>query len=317
MALMLSNCPRALVVDDQRDAAESFARVLAAMGCHAEFVTDPSLVMNTVERLRPQIVFLDLGMPVINGYELARLLRDKYGWQDGIRLVAVTGYGSDEHRALSRTAGFDAHVLKPVSPELVESMVRTLFPEIDIPAGAPGAGLWEPAAPGAIPAVSGYPLPPRTRILLAVTQDVLQRFQRILDRHDLTVISDSREAMRALEDHFGLVIVSVHFDESQMFSLLGDVRAHSNYRKIPILCVLGTHRVLTDIAIEGLDHAVKAMRANGFLDLHHFDDDNEGNARIRRIVDYLILIDGDLQHIARVTGEAVVPIERERRRKSG
>jgi hypothetical protein len=54
------------------------------------------------------------------------------------------------------------------------------------------------------------------------------------------------------------------------------------------------------------------MRANGFLDLHHFADDDEGNARIGRIVDYLILIDGDLQHIARALDDSVVNIERRR-----
>jgi len=54
------------------------------------------------------------------------------------------------------------------------------------------------------------------------------------------------------------------------------------------------------------------MRANGFLDLQHFDDDEEGNNRICRIVDYLILIDGDLQHIARTTGETLVPADRRR-----
>ena len=55
-----------------------------------------------------------------------------------------------------------------------------------------------------------------------------------------------------------------------------------------------------------------AMRANGFLDLSHFPDDEEGNTRIRRIVDYLILIDGDLQHIARTTGETLIPADRRR-----
>jgi hypothetical protein len=52
--------------------------------------------------------------------------------------------------------------------------------------------------------------------------------------------------------------------------------------------------------VEGLDHAVKAMTANGFLDLHRFPDDDNGNSRIRRIIDYLILIDGDLQSISGV-----------------
>ncbi len=101
-------------------------------------------------------------------------------------------------------------------------------------------------------------------------------------------------------DKYGMVIISVHFDESQMFTLLGDIRAHSKYRKVPIVCVLGERGRLSDVAVEGLDHAVKAMTANGFLDLQRFPDDDIGNARIRRIVDYLILIDGDLQAISEV-----------------
>ena len=123
----MSHCQRALVVDDDRDVAESFARLLESMGCHAEFLTDPALAMDKVERIRPEIVFLDLGMPGIDGYELAGRLRAKYGWH-GLCLVAVTAYGSQEDRARSRAAGFDAHVLKPVSPELVESMLGTLLP---------------------------------------------------------------------------------------------------------------------------------------------------------------------------------------------
>lgn len=137
--------------------------------------------------------------------------------------------------------------------------------------------------------------------------------RRILVRHELTFVNTSDEAMNALEERHGMVVLSVHFDDSRMFSLLGDIRAHSAYRKVPVLCVLGTRgRAITEIAVEGLDHAVKAMRANGFLDLEHFADDEEGNARICRIVDYLILIDGDLQHIARTTGETLVPQDRRR-----
>ena len=161
-----------------------------------------------------------------------------------------------------------------------------------------------------------YTPPPQTRILTAVTPDVLARLRRIIRRHELVPVKSAAEALRRLDDenHFGLVLLSVHFEESQMFTLLGDIRAHSGYRKIPILCVLGGERgrALSDVTIEGLDHAVKAMRANGFLDLQHFDDDEAGNTRIERVVDYLILIDGDLHHIARVTGESVVPLERRR-----
>jgi hypothetical protein len=115
-----------------------------------------------------------------------------------------------------------------------------------------------------------------------------------------------------------MVLLGVHFDESQMFTVLGDIRLHAKYRKVPILCVLGTKgRFLTDVTIESIDHAVKAMTANGFLDLEHFPDDEKGNERIRRIVDYLILIDGDLQHIARSTGESVEAMPHGERRRRG
>jgi PleD family two-component response regulator len=161
--------------------------------------------------------------------------------------------------------------------------------------------------------MTNYQQPPRTKILLAVTPDMRERLTRILVRHELTTVDTSDAAMRALEDRYGIVILGVHFDDSQMFSLLGDIRAHSGYRKVPILCVLGSRgRAITDIAVEGLDHAVKAMRANGFLDLSHFPDEEESNARICRIVDYLILIDGDLHHIARTTGEMLIPVDRRR-----
>ncbi len=161
--------------------------------------------------------------------------------------------------------------------------------------------------------MNSYTPPPKSKILLAVTRDMLDRFQRILSRHDTTFVDSAGEALRELDDRFRLVVLSVHFDESQMFSLLGDIRSHSHYRKVPILCVLGARGpAIGDVAVEGLDHAVKALRANGFLDLHHFDDDDEGNARIARIIDYLILIDGDLQHIARALDDSVVQIERRR-----
>lgn len=66
------------------------------------------------------------------------------------------------------------------------------------------------------------------------------------------------------------------------------------------MCVLADRGRLSEVAVEGLDHAVKAMTANGFLDLHRFADDDNGNSRIRRIIDCLILIDGDLQAISEV-----------------
>jgi len=159
---------------------------------------------------------------------------------------------------------------------------------------------------------------PRTKILVAVVHDNRERLVHVLEGHDLVFVDNGDDARDLLDrDVFGLVMVGVHFDESQMFTLLGDIRSHAKYRKVPVLCVLGSWgRMLSEVAVEGLDHAVKALRANGFLNLLHFPDDEEGNARIRRIADYLILIDGDLQHIARQTGEPVDPPAKERRHAS-
>src|SRR4051812_16719370 len=165
--------------------------------------------------------------------------------------------------------------------------------------------------------VQKYDPPPKTRILLAVTADKRDRLARILEHHELVFVQSSYEAMRYLmQDGFGMVMIGVHFDESQMFTLLSDVRAHAKYKKVPILCMLGERgRALSQIAVDGLDHAVKAMTANGFLDLNRFDDG--GNTRIRRIVDYLILIDGDLQNPAAEVDTGVPVLNLLDRRRAG
>ena len=120
--------PRALVVDDNRDAAESFARLIETFGCQASFETDSLKAEQAAENLRPEVIFLDLAMPGLSGHDLARLFREKYGWQ--VRIVAVTAHTDDHNRALSREAGFDAHIGKPYTAERIQSMLLTLFPEM-------------------------------------------------------------------------------------------------------------------------------------------------------------------------------------------
>jgi CheY-like chemotaxis protein len=123
----MKQCPRTLVVDDEPDAAHTFAALMNSLGCETTALTDPFDAAPTVEATNAELVFLDLNMPGLDGLTLARMLRGKYGWQR-IRIVAVTAYGSDEHRAATREAGFDAHVVKPVDMHLLESMLHTLFP---------------------------------------------------------------------------------------------------------------------------------------------------------------------------------------------
>lgn len=123
---------RALVVDDKQDVAESLSRLLLAMGCAATFVTNPAVALDAAQALEADIVFLDLGMPNLDGYALARKFRKCY--RDApLRLVAVTAYGTAEDRALSRASGFDARMQKPVDIAMVEAMLATLFGAIARP----------------------------------------------------------------------------------------------------------------------------------------------------------------------------------------
>lgn len=116
----------ALVVDDNADVAESFARLLLALGCEAAYVTDPHKALKEAERLKPHIAFLDIGMPEIDGYRLAHLLRRQFG--EELKVVAVTAYASAQDRRAARRAGFDAHVSKPIDIAVVESIIKTVLP---------------------------------------------------------------------------------------------------------------------------------------------------------------------------------------------
>jgi CheY-like chemotaxis protein len=117
---------RVLVVDDLPDAAESLARVLQAMGHEAVYVTQASKALEAARRMQPHIAFLDLGMPEMDGFTLARLFRAEFGFE-ALRLVAITAWGRTEDRAASRQAGFDAHVTKPAEMEIIDSILKTVL----------------------------------------------------------------------------------------------------------------------------------------------------------------------------------------------
>ena len=106
---------RALVVDDNRDAADTLAMMLELLGHETRRLYDPHAVPAEVEAFAPDVVFLDVGMPGLSGYDLARLLRSQPGG-DRLLLAAVTGWGQPEDRRRTREAGFDHHLVKP--PEL-------------------------------------------------------------------------------------------------------------------------------------------------------------------------------------------------------
>ena len=121
---------RILVVDDHVDTALSFAAMLIAMGHQATYLTEPEQVERKVDALKPQIVFLDIGMPRMNGWQVAERLRARYSF-DVLKLIAITAYGAEHDRAKSRRSGFDAHLVKPVSAELVESILTQFFTQDD------------------------------------------------------------------------------------------------------------------------------------------------------------------------------------------
>lgn len=114
---------RILVVDDNPDSADMLAMSLRMMGHDVRALYDPLQVLSSALELHPDIAFLDVGMPVLNGYALAAQLRDQQ-WPEGRRprLVALTGWGRDEDRRRSEDAGFDDHLVKPADMDLIESV---------------------------------------------------------------------------------------------------------------------------------------------------------------------------------------------------
>jgi two-component system CheB/CheR fusion protein len=111
-----------LVVDDNVDAAESLALLLRLEGHDVWVAHDGSGALAAVEADPPDLVFLDIGMPVMNGYDVARRLRDRPGLEN-LLLVAMTGWGQEEDRRRSQEAGFDHHLIKPVEPEALHKLL--------------------------------------------------------------------------------------------------------------------------------------------------------------------------------------------------
>jgi CheY-like chemotaxis protein len=120
---------RVLVVDDNVDAAESMAILLRLMGHDVRTVHGGEAALEAVASEQPELVLLDIGMPGLNGYEVARRLRAEYG-PERLKLIALTGWGQEQDRRRSKEVGFDHHLTKPV--EL--SMLQTV---LDLPAAAP------------------------------------------------------------------------------------------------------------------------------------------------------------------------------------
>jgi CheY-like chemotaxis protein len=120
---------RVLVVDDNRDAAESLA-ILLKLGGHETYVAHDGLeAVEKAAQLSPDIILLDIGLPKINGFEAARRIR-QLSQGKRLVLVALTGWAQDADRQKSREAGFNAHIVKPVDPDILANLLRE-FPVVD------------------------------------------------------------------------------------------------------------------------------------------------------------------------------------------
>jgi two-component system CheB/CheR fusion protein len=113
---------RILVVDENVDAARSLAAILMQMGHQVEISHDGIAALQAALRLRPSVVFLDLALPGMEGYEVASRLRREPGFNHAL-IIAVTGSGDDEARRRTHDAGFDHHLIKPVDPRFLASLL--------------------------------------------------------------------------------------------------------------------------------------------------------------------------------------------------
>jgi CheY-like chemotaxis protein len=109
-----NNRKRILMVDDNEDVATTLKQALEQMGHVVAVAEDGPSALKTAKQFHPEVALLDIGLPAMDGYELAQRLRAMDDISPHLRLIAVTGYGLDRDRVRSAAAGFDAHIVKPV-----------------------------------------------------------------------------------------------------------------------------------------------------------------------------------------------------------
>jgi CheY-like chemotaxis protein len=116
---------RILVVDDNRDSADSLATMLNIMGNEVRAAHDGLEAVDLAATFKPEVVVMDIGLPMLNGFDAARRMRDQPGG-NGMVIVALTGWGQEEDRRRSQEAGFDHHIVKPVDPFALEKLLDEL-----------------------------------------------------------------------------------------------------------------------------------------------------------------------------------------------
>ena len=114
---------RILIADDNRDAADTMGMLLELGGHEVIIAHSGDQALELGRQHRPDVVILDIGMPDINGYDVARIARNE-DWGRSAYMIALTGWGQAEDKERARMAGFDRHLTKPVDPDLVEEILK-------------------------------------------------------------------------------------------------------------------------------------------------------------------------------------------------
>ncbi len=115
---------RVLVVDDNQDTTQTLSQLLQLMGHEVQVAQDGKAALDAAKQFKPEAVLLDIGMPGMNGYEVARCLRADYA-QNQLLLIALTGWGQKNDRQQAQEAGFDIHMTKPANPTEIERLIKT------------------------------------------------------------------------------------------------------------------------------------------------------------------------------------------------
>ncbi len=116
---------KVLIVDDNHDVAESTAMLLRMVGCEVHIAFDGAVALQSLPQVKPDAVLLDIGLPGMSGYEVAARIR-AHPQHAKTLLVAVSGYGQDDHRQQSKNAGFDYHMVKPIDPVVITDLLASL-----------------------------------------------------------------------------------------------------------------------------------------------------------------------------------------------
>jgi PAS domain S-box-containing protein len=124
---------RILVADDNRDSADSLAMLLSIMGNDVRTTYDGEGAVDLAASFRPEVILLDIGMPILNGYDACRRIREQ-AWSEKAVLIALTGWGQEEDRRRSHEAGFNHHMVKPLEPTALMQLLESLP---SVPEGQP------------------------------------------------------------------------------------------------------------------------------------------------------------------------------------